>query len=303
MDTAYGRLLREQLGLLSVAQARSLGIDEAAIRRRVAGPRPRWRKVLPRVYATFLHPLTVQQQTIAAWLYAGSDAMITGAAALHGWGLRHLPREVKPLPVQILLPWGRECRGQAGLTVRRTRRPPLPALVNGLPTVSVTRAVGDCVRTLRTYETTLAVVAAALNGETTTVEQLAQELREGGMQGSKHLRRALREAASGARSVPEAQLLALVRRTSLPAPAVNEPIVVNGRRYVPDLRWGFFIVEVDSKLHHFLEPGSWEATQRRRARLRAAGYHVLPVTPESIRDEPDEVLRAIIAGHHAYAAG
>ena len=65
--------------------------------------------------------------------------------------------------------------------------------------------------------------------------------------------------------------------------------------YVPDFRWGLVIVEIDSRAHHLLEEGAWERTQARRAALQAAGYHVLPYTPEQIRDTPEMVLAGIIA--------
>jgi very-short-patch-repair endonuclease len=97
-------------------------------------------------------------------------------------------------------------------------------------------------------------------------------------------------------------LLALLSNCALPAPLVNEPIVVDGRVYVPDLRWGRLIIEVDSKLHHLLTPGAWAATLRRRARLEQAGYHVIPVTPEMIRDDPSGVLAMIMVAHQTYAA-
>jgi very-short-patch-repair endonuclease len=87
----------------------------------------------------------------------------------------------------------------------------------------------------------------------------------------------------------------------LPAPLVNEPLVVDGRVFVPDFRWGRLIVEVDSKLHHLLTPGAWAATLRRRARLEQAGYHVIPVTPEMIRDDPFGVLSMILGAYPAYA--
>ena len=112
----------------------------------------------------------------------------------------------------------------------------------------------------------------------------------------------LLQASANVRSVPEGRLLDLIGTTTLPPPLVNVPIVIDGRTFLPDLRWGRFIVEVESRLHHLLIPGSWEATQRRRLILQGAGYHVLPVTPEQIRDDPQGVLAAIMVGCRLYAA-
>ncbi|MGH8825570.1 MAG: hypothetical protein ACRDVN_14015 [Jiangellaceae bacterium] len=59
------------------------------------------------------------------------------------------------------------------------------------------------------------------------------------------------------------------------------------------------MIEVDSvEWHRFGDAP--ETTERRRARLAALGWTVLPVSPRRIREEPMAVLREIEA---AYLAG
>jgi hypothetical protein len=302
MDQAYRQLLSRQKGLLTAQQAMALGIDDAAIRRRTQGERPRWRRVAPRVYATFLHPLTFQQKVIVGWLYAGEGAVLTGAASLHWRGMLYLPTEVKTLPVDVLLPAGRECKGTDLVRVQRTIRMPIATNFDHVQCAPVDRAVADCARRLRTHSGVLGLLTCAVNSGQVTLEALAFELADGPVRGSRQLRRALEEASSDIRSVPEADLLRLLSSAGVPSPLVNVAIMVDGRRFLPDFRWGMVIVEVDSHLHHVLRPGGLAATERRRLTLRAAGYHVIPVTPEQIRSRPTEVLAAIVAALQASGA-
>ncbi|MDX6211546.1 MAG: hypothetical protein QOF82_633 [Frankiales bacterium] len=302
MDQSYRQLLSQQKGLLTAQQAIALGIDDAAIHRRTRGERPRWRRVAPRVYATFLHPLTFQQKVIVAWLYAGDGAVLTGAASLHWLGMLYLPTEVKALPVDVLLPADRECKGTELVRVQRTIRMPSAVNVDHVHCAPVYRAVADCARRLRTYSGVLGLLTCALNSGQVTLQALALELAEGPVRGSRQLRRALVEASFDIRSVPEAELLRLVAHAGLPAPLVNVAIMVDGRRFIPDFRWGMVIVEVDSHLHHVLRPGGPAATERRRLILQAAGYHVIPVTPEQIRQRPAEVIQDIVAALQASGA-
>jgi hypothetical protein len=301
MDTTWRRLLVRQKGLLTAAQAFELGLPRATLHRRTRGERPPWQRVLPRVYATFAHPLTFQQKVVAAWLYGGPGAALTGGAALHWRALAYLPTEVKGIPVDIVVPGRRQCASIEFVRVARSERAFATTTVDHVPCVIVARAVADCSRRLSSYDTVLAVVASALNSSRTTLDELCAEVAAGSNKGSRLLRRVLMEASQGVRSVPESRLLALLLGSGLPEPLVNAPLTVDGQVFVPDLRWGRLIVEVDSKVHHLLMPGTWAATQRRRARLEQAGYHVIPVTPEMIRDDPSGVLAMILVAYQAYA--
>jgi very-short-patch-repair endonuclease len=302
MVTHWEKLLVRQQGLITRAQAEAFGITPATLHRRTTGPRPAWQRVHRRVYATFVHPVTDQQKTIAAWLYAGPGAVVTGAAALHWRGMTHLPSDVLPTPVDVLLPVTRGCQTTDLVRVQRTLRPARTSTFNHVVCANVARATADCARHLTCEETVLSVVASVLNSKKTTLAQLATELTEGPTRGSSLLRRVLLTDATKVRSVPEAALLQLIATTGLPTPLVNEPIVVGGKTLLPDIRWGRLIVEVDSKEWHLLNPGSWEATQKRRLALQAAGYFVIPITPDQIRNEPGQVVAAILAAYRQHVA-
>ena len=293
----YRALLRAQLGLITVEQARRFGLDEAALRRRVAMPAPVWQRVLPRVYATFLHGLTAEQKVRAAMLYAGDGAALSGGTAVRWQGVNYLPSEVKLLPAQILIPARRACLSQDFVAVHRTTRLPDTMNVAGIATVHPARAVADCALGITSYDTVLALVSAAMNSGRTNIDDLSRECAQGARRGSKLLRQVLLEAAHGTRSVYEAKLRQLVAMTDLPAPEINVPILVDGLWLIPDLRWGWFIVEINSRAHHLLMPGTWQNTIDRQITFRRAGYEVLPVSPTSIMDCPDLVVGAIVQGY------
>lgn len=301
MDKAWKRLLSRQRGIVTAAQAQELGVPRATIHRRIHGKRPAWQRVLPRVYATFAHPLTAQQKTIAAWLYAGQGAALTGAAALLWWGIPYLPSEVKATPVDVVIPHRRQCASTKFARISRSGRVFSTTNVEHVLCVDIATAVAVCARRLGSYDAVLALVTCALNSGRTSLGALAVELAAGPTAGTRHLRAALLAASENVRSVPEGQLLSLVRRAGLPLPLVNDPLALDGKLFRPDFRWGRLIVEVDSRLHHLLKPGSYEATLRRRAMLEAAGYHVVPVSPEQIRDDPDGVVALIAALIPLYA--
>jgi very-short-patch-repair endonuclease len=301
MRDAWKVLLRQQLGLITAVQARELGVPWATLHRRTRGARPTWQKVLPRVYATFPHALSDRQRVVAAWLYAGEGAAVSGGAALHWRRVPYLPSEVTAEPVDIVLPVGRDCAGTTFVRVVRTRRELSTVNVEHVYCASTARAAADAARRLSNHDAVLALVTCVVNTGRVSLDELAIELAAGPVNGSRLLRQVLTEAARHVRSVPEAELLRLIDASELPPPLVNSPIVVGGRTFIPDFRWGWLIIEVDSRLHHLLRPGSAQATERRRGILEAAGYHVIPVSPEMIRDDPSGLIAAIVVAYFTYA--
>ncbi|MDX6243948.1 MAG: hypothetical protein QOE76_1671 [Frankiales bacterium] len=289
---AFAALLNAQDGLFTVGQAADCGLSASSLNRRASAGGVR--RVLPRVYVEGARDLDVRQRVRGAVLYAGAGACLTGAAALHWRRVPRLPSEVGPEPVDVLIPYRRSVPDHSWVRVTRSRQLPLSLTVDGLPTTRTTRALVDAALHQPSYEAVLALVCAIVSSGRTTVEDVSLELKAVRGGGSRLLRQALAEAAL-TRSVPEAMARALFRKAGLPEPEVNVPIIVEGRRFLPDFRWGRVIVEIESRAHHLHAPGSWEATQRRRAWLTAAGYRDLPITPQQLRDAPEEVITMIWA--------
>jgi very-short-patch-repair endonuclease len=88
----------------------------------------------------------------------------------------------------------------------------------------------------------------------------------------------------------------------LPEPAWNTPLPdPRGADIYPDARLAQarLLLEMESvEWHRFGDAP--ERTERRRARLAALGWTVLPISPRRLREEPDAVLREIEA---AFLAG
>lgn len=180
--------------------------------------------------------------------------------------------------------------------VSTIRADPGPVYVGGIPLASPERSVADTTRLLRRLETARAVVADAVQRGICDLALLCRELEHGPRRGSALLRIVLAEVSAGARSAPEAQLLAGLRRAGLPVPAVNVALYDGTGQLiaVPDFCWTELklVVEVDSREWH-LSPQDWQSTMRRHNRLTALGYTVLHFPPSRIRDDLDGVTQEI----------
>ena len=269
----------------------ALGVSSDAIHRmtRSGG---RWQRLLPGVYLTVTGTPTEQQREVAAVLYAGRGGTLTGQAALRRHGL------VKQAPqlIDVLIGVERTRKSTGFVRIIRTARPPgQVCYVGPAQFVMPARAVADATRDLGDLREVRALVAAAVQTRQCTVGQLRDELMAGPMRGSALLRSALAEVIQGARSGPEAELVALLRKARLPMPLLNPRLYLGDRLLAcPDAWWPdqAVAVEVDSKEWH-LSPESWERTMRRHTRMTALGIRVLHVTPRQIRQEPREVIATI----------
>jgi hypothetical protein len=119
--------------------------------------------------------------------------------------------------------------------------------------------------------------------------------------GRRRLRLALADAASGAWSLPEAQLLDLVRRsTALPRPWAN-PELLDGRgRHLttPDVWFDdvALAVMVHSRRFH-AGVLDWETTVAGDEELAAAGAVVTAVTPHALLTDPGGTLQRVEAAY------
>jgi hypothetical protein len=152
-----------------------------------------WREVLPSVYVSSGWGLTARQRQIAACLYAGRGAVLTGRAALQLHGVASLPRDPY---VRVLVPHVRQVRSVEFARVHRTRRPdPEAVLAAGLPACSLDRAVIDAGRWCRDLPMIRSLIEEVVRRRLAEVEALRRELDRGPTAGSGLLRLALAEAA------------------------------------------------------------------------------------------------------------
>ncbi|MFF8383200.1 hypothetical protein ACF053_06030 [Streptomyces kanasensis] len=136
-------LVVAQDGLATVHQLQAIGCAAYVVteRCRPGGP---WRRLLPRVVLLRGTAPTPRQLLRAALLYAGPDALLTGAAALALYGARSpaAPPDV-PQTVDVLVSSAAHPRSHAYVRVHPTRRPERRVPVGGLPCAPLPRARED----------------------------------------------------------------------------------------------------------------------------------------------------------------
>jgi very-short-patch-repair endonuclease len=288
---ALAAVLGKQHEVVSWRQVLACGMTRDMLSRR-SRPEGQWQRLLPGVYLTVTGTPTTDQRDMAALLYAGPGAVITGPAALRRFGLR-APRADA---VDVLVPALRRRQSSGFVTVHRTTKlPPLACIRDGIQFALAARAVADAARGLTGLAEVRAVVAGAVQRRLCTLAQLIVELDSGPVRGSALLREALTEVGDGIRSAAEADLRDLIMRARLPMPMFNARLCSGGVLIaVTDAWWpdAGVAAEVDSREWH-LSPQSWEETMRRHARMTALGILVLHFSPRQIRGEPNEVVAAI----------
>lgn len=283
-----------QDGLVTRRQALDAGLTRHQIDWLV-GRGARWRVVLRGVYSVTSGRLTRRQEMRAALLYVGDDAVLSGVTVLELYGLKFAPTDRR---VHVLVPIARRVRAHAAVVIERTRHMPESVTREGLATAPLTRASVDAARDASTRDAQ-ALLAEVVQRRLTTVARLSAELDASPKRRAADVRAALAAIAGGAASAPEVDLMQICERSALlPAPRMNHPITVDGRRVVADACWPEvrLIVEVDSAEHHGFALDA-EHTTRRRTALTAAGWTVLSISPARLRDDPDGVLRDIEAAY------
>ena len=291
MDSESDQLLRLQRGLATYTQLAELGISREQARRRL---RDSWRVVLPNVVATFTGRLDATQRLVAAQLYAGVGAVISGstAAAWHG------VTSAATAKVHVEVPHSRKPSDAGFVVVRRTRTPDQhPWTRPPLLVASRQRAVACAARECRFERDATAVVLEAVQRRLVRLEDLRSELESGPRAGSALLRRAIEAAERGAWSVPETDFEALLAHSRLlPSPWLNPSVYAADGTSLPRPDAWFddvaLAVQVHSRQYHS-EPADWDATVMADGLLVECGIVVVAVTPRAIRDQPELVLARI----------
>jgi very-short-patch-repair endonuclease len=283
-------------GLLTRAQALAAGMTDAALRH-ACRPGGCWQRLDRGVYATFTGALTARQQAYAAVLSGGSGAVLSGAYACRAYGLRYVPAIEPPL---VLVPVTSRGRASALARLQRSTRTAAVRTLDGIPLVGVEQAVLDTAAQSRSLQNVRALVCDSVQQRLTTPQRLAAALADAPRRHTRLARLAVADVAAGCRSAPECELRDLIRRSRLlPEPRWNVPLPI-----LPDVTPDAWfeqvrlVLEVDSAEHHAggLAP---EQTQRRHARIAAAGWTLLPISPRRIRREPQPLLLEIESAYRA----
>jgi hypothetical protein len=296
---ALTALIRRQDGVVSRKQALTAGLSQSALRHRL-GPGGPWSVSLPGVYQANTGAPTQAQREIAALLYGGPCAVLTGAAALR----HYLLPAPESAAVDILIPAESKRRSVLYVRVHRTTR--MPAMAYGPPhraCAPPARAAADAVRLLTDLRASRALLAGVVQDRGCTPGELQRELDAGPVQYSALLRSVLAEVTDGVRSAPEAELRDLIKKAGLPMPLFNPRLYLPDGTFIacPDAWWpeAGVAVEVDSKRWH-LRPDDWEHTMDRHAQLGQYAIVTLHFTPRKLRAEQALVITKL---RNAYKTG
>lgn len=296
MDRTLSPLLHDvaqhQHGVLTRRQLLDGGITPAQLRTRLGRE---WRLVLRGVVLLSNAVPNEQQRLMAAQLFAGPRSWLAGptAAALHGIGDLTVTN-----PIHVLVPAPLRSRTHAWVVVRNTTLLDEPLHRRGPLRVSCpARAAVDAAAAAPSDEVARAVLVSAARSRTARMSDLLHWVLARGQVGSHRLHAGLSVAASGAWSLPEAELLRLLSSSTVLPQLLANPELRDGeghRLTTPDV-WVDDVamaIMVHSRRWHAGER-EWESTVEYDTDLQAARVLVVGVTPHSIRARPRWVLERV----------
>ncbi len=291
-DRAVAERAAEEWGVLSLAELRACGLSRKQVASRV---RIGWLHPLYRgVYAIGHARISTPARFLAAVKSMGPDSALShfaGAALWEfvEWDGRH---------VEVTVP-------RAGVPRRRGIRVHHTSMLDrrdltrheGIPVTSPARTLVDLAAVV-SEKLLRAAVRRALAKRRTSIRQLvATRRRLGPRRGAARLDRALATAAP-TRTELEDVVYDLIVDAGLAPPDVNRPLLLAGRRVVPDFRWPErqLVVEADSRAWHD-NPIARADDAERQALLEAHGDRVLRVTwKQAVMRRKETIARLIAAG-------
>lgn len=271
-------------GVITLAQAKRLGLSEQAVMRRQRSGR--WRRCGPGVYFVNDRPFTDSARIRAAvWSY-GVRAAASGLAA--AWW--HEATKYAPEFVEVTVPRSSNGRRRRGTRLRR----------RDLAHADIVERNG-----LRVTALPLTVVEAAVRrgGGAKLMDSALQRnvdlrqlwrahLRNKGRHGSPAARRLLQAASDGARSEAERLLVKLLRQAGITGWKTNYPI----GGYNVDFAFPKekVVIEVDGWAFHS-DPEAFAKDRKRQNAIALLGYQVLRFTWLDLTEYPQRVIAEIAA--------
>jgi very-short-patch-repair endonuclease len=275
-----------QWGVMSLDDLRRCGLSPSAVSDRVA------KGVLHRVHRGVFavgHPnLRLEGRLLAALKACGEDAVLShfSAAALWdvvGWDDRH--------PEVTVVRSG--TRVHRGIRVHRTQALDARDVTRhkGIPITSPARTLVDLAAILDERPLRRAVREAQARQRVNVRQLLEAMTRLGPRRGVRKLGRIITGGAAPTRSELEDVVLDLILRGGLAHPDVNRPLIVGGRRVVPDFRWPdqHLVLEADGAAWHDNDVTRQDDAAR-QAWLEAHGERVVRVTWGQAIKQPEQTL-------------
>lgn len=280
-----------QWGVLSFDELLACGLSRGAVGARVRNGR--LHRIHRGVYAVGHAGLPLQGRLLAALKACGPGAVLSHFSAAALFGLLDAEDRYPEVTVR-----GTTTRLHRGVRVHRTRvlDPPDVTRRAGLESTSPARTLLDLAPALE-YRGLRRIVRNAQSLHLVNVPGLLDVLdRLAPRPGSRKLARIVATGPVPTRSELEDAVLELVLAGGLARPDVNVPIVVAGRRVIPDFRWPCrrLIVEADGAAWHGHRLAH-EDDAERQALLESHGERVLRVTWEQAVARRAETLARLRA--------
>ena len=278
--------------MLSLEELRQCGLNREAVRSRVQAG---WlHPVYRAVYAVGHRAVPREGRFLAAVKSVGKDAVLSHFSAAALWGFVDWDGRYPEVTVR-----------RAGVGRRRNIRVHRTSALdprdvmrhNGIPVTSPPRTLVDLAAVVN-YALLRRAVRRALALRRVSICQLvATSRRLVGRRGCANLTRVLATAAP-TRSDLEDVVFDLIVDAGFVRPDVNQPLLLAGRRVIPDFRWAEqqIVLEADSRTWHD-NPIARQDDAERQALLEAHGERVVRITWTQALTKPDEsVTRLAEAG-------
>jgi very-short-patch-repair endonuclease len=276
------KYLREQDGVITLAQARHSGLSKHAVNRRVQSGG--WLQCSQGVYFADDRPFTDSARIRAAvWGY-GDRATASGLAAAWWHGLTRFPPDV----VEVTVPRDSNGRRRSGSRVRRRDLDPHDIVerkglrVTALPLTVVEAAVRR--------RDGAQLMDSALQRHVELPQLWKAHLRNKGRHGSPAARRLLQAAADGARSAAERLLVKLLREAGIKGWKANYP--VGGYKVDVGFPKQKVAIEADGWAFHS-HPEAFAIDRQRQNAIALLGWQVLRFTWLDLTEYPQRVIAEI----------
>lgn len=275
-------LLRSQDGVITLAQARTIGLSAQAVMRRARSGR--WRRCGPGVYFANDRQFTdAARIRSAVWSY-GSRATASGLAAAWWLGATRYAPQI----VEVTVPRTGNGRRRPGTRLRRRDLAPADIIErSGLRVTALPLTLIEAAVRLRDGAKLL---DAALQRDVELAQLWRVHLRNKGRHGAPGARRLLHAASDGARSEAERLLVKLLKGAGVTGWQTNYP--VSGYRVdvaFPDAK---VAIEVDGWAFHS-DAETFVKDRRRQNVIALLGWQVLRFTWLDLTEHPDRVLAEI----------
>ena len=280
--------LRQQDGVITLAQAALSGLSESAVNRRVRSGQ--WRRCAPGVYFVDDRPFTAAARVrTAVWGYGGR-ATASGLAAAWWHGITEQPPDI----VEVTLPRKSHGRSREGTRIRRRDLKPTDIVdLRGLQVTSLPLTVIEAVAR---QGGGAAIMDRALQRHIDLPPMWRAHVRNKGRYGSPRARMLLQAAADGAQSQAERLLIQLLKRARIDGWTANYPV----GPYRVDVAFPqlTIAIEVDGLAVHS-DADVFQNDRERQNYLVLNGWHVLRFTWRDLTEHPErvvtEIMRAISA--------